>query len=449
MDLYNTRFSVSKSFRLSPLDWAVTAVLLSVALLFSSELARGREAPGSSQSAATFKSGLRAFPRVDLGAGRQLNYVGTYSADGRFKPMTKFGRFVENMKANSANGTQNQKIDPNIKPVVPDATSTEVPPEVSLRSYEHVVEQREVEKMKAQSTAGDLRDAIVSFAYGPEKLLKTPQSVTTDSRQRVIITDPAARAVHVLDSSGNDSFRILGGPGKRLRSPGGVAVDADDDLYVSDSERGTILVYDSQGKFLREIGEFRGESQFETPAGIAIDRKTGYIYLVDTSRHLVDILDLQGKVLARVGTTEGASSPGFGNRNGSLRPGEFQRPTIAVIHNNELIVLDNTRIQIFDLQGKFLNEISISTSTDRRSNAAPGLCVDMEGNFYVSDPGAGMVRVYRHDGRFLGSFGRIGENLGEFEAAAGMWADSSGRIYIADVINRRVQVFQLTGAKAN
>ena len=32
-----------------------------------------------------------------------------------------------------------------------------------------------------------------------------------------------------------------------------------------------------------------------------------------------------------------------------------------------------------------------------------------------------MVRVYRHDGRFLGSFGRIGENLGEFEAAAGMW----------------------------
>jgi DNA-binding beta-propeller fold protein YncE len=273
-----------------------------------------------------------------------------------------------------------------------------------------------------------------------------PQSVTTDSQQRIIVTDAAAHGVHVLSYYPKNSFEIVGGPGRRLQSPNGVAVDSDDNIYVSDTERGTVLVYDSDGRFVRSIGSFGDEGLFEHPTGIAIDRKAGHLFVLDPPRHILFILDLEGHVLARVGTGDGAGS-GFSTRGGSTEPGRFKDPKAVLVHNDELIVLDATRIHILDLQGKFLGEFNISSSDNPLKGPAPGLFEDAENRIYISDPGSGTVRVYNHDGQFLRAFGRPGSRLGEFSAPAGMWADSTGRVYIVDANNRRVQMFQFSGPK--
>lgn len=426
----------------------IAVLLLGFVLVATSELADGRKPPAAGNDAPS-EAAVRAFPRVALGAGRQLEYLGAFSADGKFKPLTRFGLFLDSMETSSLNSQPPSGVPlPDAAKLNDEDVTKQVPPSIELHRDEQFIEdfqppEHAVKVAKGHSVIEELRDSVVTLAYGPEKVLLDPQSVTTDSRNRVIVTDAAAHSLHVLAYAAKDSFQIVGGPGRRLQAPSGVAVDSDDNIYVSDSERGVILIYDSEGRFIRTLGSVEDEGLFQRPAGIAIDRKAGHLYVLDPPRHVLFILDLEGKVLARVGTIDSGS--GFSSRAGSTEPGRFQDPVAVVVHNDELIVLDATRVHILDLQGKFLKEFKISSSTDSRKDARPGLFMDAENHIYVSDPGSGMVRTYNHDGQFLRAFGRPGLRMGEFNAPAGMWADSTGRVYIVDA--RRVQIYQIKGSK--
>ena len=415
----------------------VIAVWLSLVLLATASLAHGRKTPDAADDVAAVEQSeatVRAFPRVALGGDRELVYIGAFSADGKFKTLTRFGMFIDSMKTASLSGQA-----PPVASALPDAAqlseedaTKQVPPNIELRRDERLVEdfqppEHAVKVAKGHSVMEELRDSVVSAAYGPETVLVTPQSVTTDSRQRVIVTDAAAHCLHVLNYIAKDSFQIVGGPGRRLQSPSGVAVDSEDNIYVADSERGVVLVYDSEGRFVRTIGRFGDEGLFERPTAIAIDRKSGHLYILDPPRHVLFIVDLEGKVLARVGATDAAS--GFSTRVGSAEPGRFENPKAVLVHKDELIVLDGRRIHVLDLQGRFLKEFRISNRADFRTG---GLFMDLEDHIYVSDSGGSTVRMYDHDGQFLRVLGRPGNRMGEFNAPAGMWADSIGRIYIVD-----------------
>jgi DNA-binding beta-propeller fold protein YncE len=426
----------------------LTIMLLGLVLLATQRMAHARPNPGDKAPVAAEQSatGVRAFPRVALGSGRQLEYVGSFSASGKFKSLSRFGLFVDSMMTASLSGQPATPLPDAAKLNAQDATK-QVPPSIELHRDEQLVEdfqppEHAVKVAKGHSVVEELRDSIVSLAYGPGKVLLTPQSLTTDSRQRVIVTDAAAHGLHVLAYAAKDSFQIVGGPGRRLQSPSGVAVDSDDNIYVSDSERGVVLVYDSEGRFLRTIGNLGDEGMFARPTSIAIDTKAGHLYVIDQPRHMLLILDLEGKVLARVGTTDGT---GFSSRAGSSEPGRLKDPQAVMVHNDEVIVLDSARIHILDLQGKFLKEFKVSNSAILPKAPTPGLFMDAANRIYVSDPVRGVVRMYTHEGQFLGAFGRPGVRMGEFNAPAGMWADSTGRIFIVDA--GRVQVFQLSGAK--
>jgi DNA-binding beta-propeller fold protein YncE len=430
----------------------VAVMLLGLVLPNTTQVAHAWKSPAPPAPAGEQPgAAMRAFPRVSLVAGRQLEYVGAFSADGKYKPLSKFGLFIDSMKtASISSEAPSQILTPDEKLKQEDAITKQVPPDIELPRNERLIEdfqppERAVKVAKGHSVVEELRDSFVSLAYGANRVLVSPQSVTTDSQHRVIVTDAAAHGLHVLAYNARDSFQIVGGQGRRLQSPCGVAVDSEDNIYVSDSERGVVLVYDSEGKFINTIGSFADEGLFERPSGVAIDAKAGHLYVVDPPRHTLFILDLKGNVLARVGSADGTSM-GFSTRTGSTEPGGFQYPQSVLIHNNELLVLDSTRVHILNLQGKFLKEFKIANSTDSRDKGpAPGLFMDAENHIYVSDPGSGIVREYTHEGQLLGAFGRPGLRMGEFNAPAGMWADSAGRVYIVDA--RRVQIFQLSGTK--
>lgn len=417
--------------------------------LASTGLARAWQSPEPSKAAEQQSGPLtRAYPRVFLGPGLQLKYVGAILPDGKYR--SKHGIYFESnttLPLGTAALTPDEvkkQEDNNLERQ--DAVRQQVPPSVGLHQQEQPVEdfqppQHAVDTAKGHSAFGELRDSVVSLAYGANSVLVSLESVTTDSQQRVIATDPGAHAVHVLARSAKRSFQIIGGPGRRLQEPRGVAVDGNDNIYVSDSKRGVILVYDSNGEFVRTIGTYGDEGMFERPSGIAIDAKAGHLYVVDPPSHTLFIFDLKGDLLARIEPKKG----GFSSRTGSTEPGGFRFPQSILVHNDELVVLDASRIHFLTLQGKFLNEFKISTSADWRAGPMPGLFMDAENHIYVSDSGSGTVREYSHDGQLLGTFGQPGIRMGEFNALAGMWADSSGRVYIADA--HRVQIFQLSGTK--
>lgn len=267
--------------------------------------------------------------------------------------------------------------------------------------------------------------------------LVNPYSIATDSRGRIIVSDPGADGVHVFDFTQQKyKFLTRRDDGKTpMLSPQCVAVDAQDNIYVTDSEAGKIFVFDANGKFRRTIGSLKGgEGYFKRPTGIAIDSAAQRIYVTDTLRHQIFMMDMKGSVLQTIG------KPGNGN-------GEFNFPTELRLHNDNLVVVDamNFRVQVLNRDGTFryaIGKVGDGTGWIFRPK---GIGFDSEGHLYVVDGLWGVVQVFDDQGRLLYYFGGKGAELGQFQLPAGMQIDSSDRIYVVDSFNHRVQVFHYYG----
>src|ERR1039458_9514826 len=376
----------------------------------------------------------RALPGARLCCGNEIDYLGIYSSDGKFRTTSRIDH-------DNAGGRNSRSVSSGAW-----SRPSEVPDFINLHPKERVEENFEppahaVKPVRGKSMLASLRDNIVTFVYGRERILLAPHHVAVDSRGRILIVDPDIRAVHVL--GGGNSFRIAGGPRRRLLLPNGIAVDAADNIYIADSERGLVLVHAPDGQFLRYIGKRGDESLFHYPTAIAIDRNGGHLFLLDTPRHALFVLDLEGNILKRIGRPR---LNAIGRVSGETIPMDLDYPTEIAIGNDELVLVDsaNSRVHVMDLQCKPVAQFSIRAVTGPPIMGDVGLGVDLTGNIYVSNVTDSDIRIYGRDGTLLSSFGRNGMEVGAVNSPAGLFVDGRNRLYVADTNNSRVQVFQLS-----
>ncbi len=282
---------------------------------------------------------------------------------------------------------------------------------------------------------------LVDWVAGPPeyRAMLRPYGVTLDSRGRMLVTDPGSALVHILDFERQKFDSLKPGKGRAFQSPMGVAVDAADNIYVSDSQQAAVLIFSAAGKFLRVIdGHATGDQLFLRPTGLAIDAAQNRLFVVDTLRHCVNVLDLQGRLLQR-----------FGQRG--LADGNFNFPTEIVVRDGNVMVVDamNFRIQTFTRDGRFLRSFGALGERAGSLLRPKGLALDSAGNIYVADGLLEIVQVFDPAGRLLYYFGGSGRALGEFQMPAGIHVDARNRIYVADSLNRRVQIFQFRGPATN
>ena len=354
----------------------------------------------------------------------QLSYAGSISPDGKYEAPSNMARWYNREAVPVSSST---------------ARPAEVPPFVDLHSRERVVQNLKPPSHATQSSKGKsfwagVRDNVITFAYGREQLLLGPHHVVVDSTGRVILTDPAAHAVHVLD--GEKSFRIIAGPKRRLLTPAGIAVDGDDHIYVADSEQGVIAVFDRDGTFLRYIGKLSNdETLFHYPTGIAIDRRTARLYVLDSERHLLFILDLQGNQLKRVG-----------RYNGNDTVVEFEFPTEISVGHDELAIIDaaGSRLWVTDLDGTPRTKFRFPSTIRRGIVDEVGLALDGDNRIYISNAQHSLVDIYDSNGRQLETINRADQTLGQFQRPTGLWMDPNHRLFVVDEAVRRVQLFDVT-----
>ncbi len=269
--------------------------------------------------------------------------------------------------------------------------------------------------------------------------LVRPYSVVTDSKGRVLVTDPGAMGVHIFDVAQQKYKFVSHTEGKdELRSPQCIAVDKQDNFYVTDSNAGRIFVFDPNGKLRHVIGSLKGgEGFFKRPTGIAVDSDAGRIYVTDTLRDKIYVLDMQGSVVQSFGKN------GTGN-------GEFNYPTELRLDGPNLIVVDamNFRIQVLDRSGAF--QYAIGHEGDGRGSMfrPKGVGVDSEGHVYVVDGLYDVVQVFNREGVLLYYFGQKGSGFGDFQLPAGMFIDHDDRVFVVDSYNHRVQIFRYFGLTA-
>ena len=273
---------------------------------------------------------------------------------------------------------------------------------------------------------------VVAGEPGYHRLIQ-PYGVITDSRGRIIVSDPGAKGIHIFDFE-EHKYKFLTRAEKKeaLLSPQCITVDKQDNIYVTDSETGKLFVFRSDGKFERVIGSLKGgEGYFKRPTGIAVDSDAQRIFVSDTLRNQIFVMDLQGSVVQRIGKT------GTGE-------GELNFPTEIRLQGGTLLVVDamNFRVQAFRRDGTFLYAIGELGDTSGRFFRPKGVGVDSEDHIYVVDGYNAVVQVFDAQGNLLYYFGQKGSGFGDFQLPSGLFVDARDHVFVADMYNRRIQEFQ-------
>ncbi len=131
-----------------------------------------------------------------------------------------------------------------------------------------------------------------------------------------------------------------------------------------------------------------------------------------------------------------------GNPPNETRPGCFNSvhgvavdvPTGRVFVNDR----NNHRIQVFDENGKFLNQWRVG---DPPSDVHIILMSAADRHLWAFDRGTNKMIKYDLDGQLMYPWGTWGDFPGGFWGVHGMHVDQEGNLYVAEVDNRRAQKF--------
>jgi DNA-binding beta-propeller fold protein YncE len=221
---------------------------------------------------------------------------------------------------------------------------------------------------------------------------------------RIYVAEPSVKAIMVFDVPRQKIFRFGQRDPNLLKRPQALAVDDKDRIHVLDTQLRKVMVFDDMGLFLHALPI---AAKVASPAGIAVSGDGETIYLVD--RGSVEGDDHRVVALARDGKERFELGP-----RGS-EPGQFNIPlAAATAPDGTLYVVDsgNFRVQAFTPDGRFKFQFG-GIGTGIGNFARPrAIAVDKEGKIFVGDSGFNNVQIFDSSGALLMPLGRLGRDPG-------------------------------------
>lgn len=281
-------------------------------------------------------------------------------------------------------------------------------------------------------------------------LLGQAVGVGVDSRGRVFVfhragrewSDPfpteriAAPTIAVFDGATGDLLAHWGAG--QFVMPHGLTIDHEDNVWITDVALHQVWKLTGAGRLLLTLGTegVAGDdaTHFALPTDVAVLPDGGF-YVSD------------GYGNARVARFDksGAFLGSFGSRGS--HHGQFDLPhAVALDDGGRVYVADrgNARVQIFDPAGRFLAEwknealgrpFGIRIGADRRAYVVDG------GDQPATLPDRSRALRLDLDGGIESTFGRFGNQDGQFMGGHAIAVGADGAVYVADVSGRRVQKF--------
>ena len=215
-----------------------------------------------------------------------------------------------------------------------------------------------------------------------------------------------------------------------VKDPGSIAIDKKGNVIVSESKRACISVFSPTGEKLQSFGS----EQLSIPRGVAVD-DDGNILVVEKYKQCILKFTSDGKLITIIGK--------YGS---SL---EFNMPIGAAIHphNKKLYVADqyNHRIKVLNSDFTFYNTFGRYGNDDGQFNYCTDVAFDSIGNVYVADAENHRIQVFTAEGNFLRKFGKEGTRNGELSTPSRVDVSVENVVYVTEVCNHRVSMFTCDG----
>jgi len=250
-------------------------------------------------------------------------------------------------------------------------------------------------------------------------------------------TEPiAAATVTVIDGRTGKLLNSWGAG--QFIMPHGLTIDREDNVWLTDVGLHQVFKFTHDGRLLLALGEPRipgaDHSHFNLPTDVAV-LADGSFYVSDGYRNT--------RVVKF--TADGRYDFEWGAKGDD--PGQFNLPHgIAVDARGRVHVCDrtNSRIQIFDARGKFLDQWK-----GPHIGRPYGVGAGADGHIFLIDGGdpsaqpaeRGKAVELDPDGHVLDTFGSPGKEPGQFQLGHDIAVAKDGSVYVAEGSGQRVQKF--------
>ncbi len=268
---------------------------------------------------------------------------------------------------------------------------------------------------------------IFHRAYRTWPLLKpVPESFITD--KTILMLD--RQSGKILNSWGSNLFIM----------PHGLTVDKNNNVWVTDVGLHQVFKFSHEGKLLMKLGEAKvagdDTAHFNHPTDVAV-ADDGSFYVSD------------GYGNSRIVKFSSSGQYLFAWGKKGDRPGEFNIPHgICLDDKGNIYVADreNSRVQVFDSTGKFINQWVnksfgniCSVTFDKVKNTV--VAVDDVTSFYLKHKGSDII-FFDSAGNVLSQFGRSGLYDGPVCWYHDVVTDKEENIYVADILGNTIQKFK-------
>ena len=194
------------------------------------------------------------------------------------------------------------------------------------------------------------------------------------------------------------------------------------------------------------------DDELNNPTDIILDKNGKNIYVVDNKNNRINVFENDGDKNFIYGSFCDILSIQDCNNNAygadKVGDGQFNNPlNIAIDALGKFFVVDshNSRIQVFDDNGKFQSKFGSSDSgIDKYLGSAAGIVIqESTKNILVSDIETDSISVFDSTGDFLFKFDSFDRN-DDFKNPTNMIIDNSEEIlYVTDSGNDRIIIFEL------
>jgi len=231
--------------------------------------------------------------------------------------------------------------------------------------------------------------------------------------------DPAGKIVAQAKNLPGLSGPLTAGDSMIVLAPRHLVIIGDHvlvELKIEGSEIKLVRTYGKRG---------HGEGEFEDPEGISIDRANGEVYATDEDHRQLLIFSKDGAYARTMKvehdpegvcvfedrvyvTMSKAGWVGCYGKDGKLKfkfgAEHLKEPDYAAVSpDRQLYVTDQrgNRVQVFDLDGKFLRSIGSPGTGPGQFDQPEDLAFDKDGNLWVADGDNHRVQVLTPEGKFL------------------------------------------------